>query len=73
MTQGEDAVELLQGTIAAFIGGYLLLKFLDVLPTGDIANGPFGDAYWIFTLMPWLLFLLGIVLLLTMVRGVVDF
>lgn len=72
MAIGEDPVDLLQGMIAAFIGGYLLLKLFDVVPTENIANGPFSDAYLVFTMMPWLLFFLGIVLLLTMVREVVD-
>lgn len=72
MAREEDAVELFQGVIAAFIAGYLLLKFFEAVPTEGVSSGPFSDAYWIFSLMPWLLFVLGVVLLLSMFAEVFD-
>lgn len=65
----ESPVELLQGGAAALLMGYLLLKVLDALPE---ISGPFGDAYWLFSLMPWLLFALGVVLLISMFSEVLN-
>lgn len=72
MSQGEGLAERVQAGILALLMGYFLLLVFDALPTGDIANGPFSGAYWILSFIPYLLVLLGIVILLSMISEVFN-
>ena len=70
MAEGEGIFEKIQAGVVALLMGYFLLLFFDAFPTEDIINGPFGDAYWILSLLPYLLVLLGVVLLVSMIAEV---
>lgn len=72
MSGSEGPIELLQGAAAAILGGYLLYKIMNALSTGSLVDGPFSETYWLLSLMPWMLVLLGVVLLLSMFSEVFD-
>ena len=72
MPQGSNTIGKIQGGIVALLLGYFLLRFFNVFPTDNIADGPFSDAYWIISLMPWMLVLLGVVILISMVVEVAN-
>lgn len=72
MTQGEGFAEKIQAAVVGLLMGYFLLIFFDAFPTEDLANGPFADAYWILSLLPYLLVFLGIVILASMISEVMN-
>lgn len=69
MSADENPLQLGVAALVAILMGYFLLQFLNVFPS---INGTFGRAYLIFSLMPWLLFILGIVLFLSMLSEVAN-
>lgn len=70
---GDDGfIQMLQAGIAALLMGYFLLLFFDAFPTRDLANGPFEDAYLILSFLPYLLVILGIVILASMISEVIN-
>lgn len=72
MVGDEGPIEKFQGAVVALICAYLLLSFFGVFPTEAVAGGPFSEAYWIISLIPWLLVILGVVLLLSMFSEVFE-
>jgi hypothetical protein len=72
MAKSEGFAEQIQAGAAALVMGYFLLLIFDALPTGNIANGPFSASYWLLSLLPYLLVLLGIVILVSMVSEVFN-
>ncbi|WP_435062552.1 hypothetical protein [Halobaculum sp. EA56] len=71
MSSVEGFASGIQAVVVLLIMAFFLNEFISAMP-GDLLSGPFSDTLFFISNLPWILVVMGVLVLLTMIAEVVG-
>ena len=71
MSNIEGFASGIQAVVVLLIMAFFLNKFISAIPI-DLLSGPFSDTIFLISNLPWILVVMGVLVLLTMIAEVVG-